>query len=150
MALLRNGIWETKIISYNYHPLDKQLWRPLQQQLDGFPRSSNIPNKKFQKPLSVSIRRLNLRNKNQPNNRELNVSVKASVGASGPPSATAGLYSSGQFELNIENVGKVLDNVRPYLIADGGNVDVVSLESGVVSLKLQDEGENLVIIWTEA
>lgn len=31
----------------------------------------------------------------------------------------------------------VLEDVRPYLIADGGNVDVVSVEDGIVSLKLQ-------------
>nr|GEW24499.1 NifU-like protein 1, chloroplastic [Tanacetum cinerariifolium] len=42
-----------------------------------------------------------------------------------------------QYELNPENVDKVLDDVRPYLIADGGNVDVVGVQNGVVSLKLQ-------------
>ncbi|KAL8527166.1 hypothetical protein ACS0TY_005155 [Phlomoides rotata] len=57
------------------------------------------------------------------------------------PSAT-GLYSSDQFELTVENVDKVLENVRPYLIADGGNVDVVSVENGVVSLKLQGACES--------
>lgn len=31
----------------------------------------------------------------------------------------------------------VLEDVRPYLISDGGNVDVVSVEDGVISLKLQ-------------
>lgn len=31
----------------------------------------------------------------------------------------------------------VLEDVRPYLISDGGNVDVVSVQDGVVSLKLQ-------------
>ncbi|GER55156.1 NifU-like protein [Striga asiatica] len=53
-----------------------------------------------------------------------------------------GLYSAGQFELTAENVDKVLENVRPYLIADGGNVDVVSVEDGVVSLKLQGACES--------
>ncbi|CAI9774264.1 unnamed protein product [Fraxinus pennsylvanica] len=103
--------------------------------LSQFPSSSKITNNKYHKPLSVSIRSFNHKKKNQPNNREF--IVKASVGASGPPSATAGLYSAEQFELTVENVDKVLENVRPYLIADGGNVDVVSVESGVVSLKLQ-------------
>lgn len=51
--------------------------------------------------------------------------------------SATGLYSADQFELTVENVDKVLENVRPYLIADGGNVDVVSVENGVVSLKLQ-------------
>lgn len=31
----------------------------------------------------------------------------------------------------------MLDDVRPYLIADGGNVDVVGVEDGVVLLQLQ-------------
>ena len=30
-----------------------------------------------------------------------------------------------------------LDEVRPYLIADGGNVEVASVEEGVVFLRLQ-------------
>lgn len=50
---------------------------------------------------------------------------------------SGGLYSAEQYELNPENVDKVLDVVRPYLIADGGNVDVVGVQNGVVSLKLQ-------------
>ncbi|RAL42054.1 hypothetical protein DM860_011837 [Cuscuta australis] len=53
------------------------------------------------------------------------------------PGGSPGLYSSQQFELTPENVDKVLDDVRPYLIADGGNVDVVAVEDGVVSLQLQ-------------
>ncbi|CAA0824928.1 NifU-like protein 1- chloroplastic [Striga hermonthica] len=61
------------------------------------------------------------------------IAVKASV---------PGLYSADQFELTAENVDKVLENVRPYLIADGGNVDVVSVENGVVLLKLQGACES--------
>ncbi|OVA16726.1 NIF system FeS cluster assembly [Macleaya cordata] len=48
-----------------------------------------------------------------------------------------GLYSAQTFELTVENVDLVLEDVRPYLIADGGNVDVVSVEDGIISLKLQ-------------
>ncbi|MBA0656209.1 hypothetical protein Goklo_008587, partial [Gossypium klotzschianum] len=44
-----------------------------------------------------------------------------------------------QFELTAQNVDLVLDDVRPYLIADGGNVDVLSVEDGIISLKLQVE-----------
>ncbi|KAJ8620522.1 hypothetical protein MRB53_029051 [Persea americana] len=36
-----------------------------------------------------------------------------------------------------QNVDLVLEDVRPYLISDGGNVDVVSVEDGVIYLKLQ-------------
>lgn len=65
--------------------------------------------------------------------QKLKVSYKVRATAAGSP----GLYSSEQFELTPENVDKVLEDVRPYLIADGGNVDVVSVENGVVSLQLQ-------------
>lgn len=34
-------------------------------------------------------------------------------------------------------VDKALDEVRPYLIADGGNVEVVAVQDGVVMLRLQ-------------
>ena len=40
-------------------------------------------------------------------------------------------------EINFENVDKVLDNVRPALIADGGNVELVDVEDGVIKLRLQ-------------
>ncbi|KAI3679073.1 hypothetical protein L6452_38381 [Arctium lappa] len=64
-----------------------------------------------------------------PQNRRCTTTVEATAGG--------GLYSAQQFELTPKNVDTVLDDVRPYLIADGGNVDVVSVEDGVVSLKLQ-------------
>lgn len=51
--------------------------------------------------------------------------------------AGGGLYSAETYEFTMENVDKVLDEVRPYLIADGGNVEVVGLKDGVVSLRLQ-------------
>ena len=35
-----------------------------------------------------------------------------------------------------ENVEKVLDQIRPSLEADGGNVDLVGVKDGVVSLRL--------------
>lgn len=63
-------------------------------------------------------------------------SVIVSPFASGSQT-TGGLYSAETYEFTMENVDKVLDEVRPYLIADGGNVEVVSVEDGVVSLRLQ-------------
>eukprot|EP01035_Chromulina_nebulosa_P018007 gene18007-23645_t len=41
-------------------------------------------------------------------------------------------------ELTYENVDKVLNEVRPYLIADGGNVSVVSVDSinSIIQLEL--------------
>lgn len=58
--------------------------------------------------------------------------VRASSSGSSP-----GLYSAQKFELTPQNVDLVLEDVRPYLIADGGNVAVVSVEDGIVSLQLQ-------------
>ncbi|KAG2438050.1 hypothetical protein HXX76_005661 [Chlamydomonas incerta] len=40
-------------------------------------------------------------------------------------------------ELSIESVTAALDEVRPYLEADGGDVEVVEVENGVVYLRLQ-------------
>lgn len=47
--------------------------------------------------------------------------------------------AEGELSLTMENVDKVLDEVRPYLIADGGNVAVegVEAEEGKVFLKLE-------------
>eukprot|EP00798_Chlamydomonas_sp_ICE-L_P000998 gene998-3829_t len=39
-------------------------------------------------------------------------------------------------ELTEENVEKVLDEVRPFLMADGGNVDFVAIEGATVMLRL--------------
>jgi Fe-S cluster biogenesis protein NfuA len=40
-------------------------------------------------------------------------------------------------ELTNENVEKVLDELRPYLMADGGNVELVELDGPIVKLRLQ-------------
>ncbi|MEO0853708.1 MAG: NifU family protein, partial [Cyanobacteria bacterium J06648_11] len=40
-------------------------------------------------------------------------------------------------ELTPENVETVLDELRPYLMADGGNVELVELDGPVVKLRLQ-------------
>ena len=39
--------------------------------------------------------------------------------------------------LTTDNVETVLDELRPYLMADGGNVDLVDIEGAIVKLKLQ-------------
>ncbi|NEP84705.1 MAG: NifU family protein [Okeania sp. SIO3B3] len=39
--------------------------------------------------------------------------------------------------LTPENVEIVLDELRPYLMADGGNVELVEIDGAVVNLKLQ-------------
>ena len=42
-----------------------------------------------------------------------------------------------QLELTVENVDLVLEDMRPYLMADGGNVAVRDIKDGVVMLELQ-------------
>lgn len=39
--------------------------------------------------------------------------------------------------LTSENVETVLDEMRPYLMSDGGNVELVELDGPVVKLRLQ-------------
>ena len=39
--------------------------------------------------------------------------------------------------LTPENVETVLDELRPYLMADGGHVELVELEGPIVKLRLQ-------------
>ncbi len=40
-------------------------------------------------------------------------------------------------ELTKENVETVLDEMRPYLMSDGGNVELVDLDGATVKLRLQ-------------
>lgn len=39
--------------------------------------------------------------------------------------------------LTTENVETVLDTLRPYLMSDGGNVELVELDGPIVRLRLQ-------------
>ena len=45
--------------------------------------------------------------------------------------------SSESMALTNENVEKVLDELRPFLIADGGNVEIVEIDGPVVKVRLQ-------------
>ncbi|WP_219884561.1 NifU family protein [Merismopedia glauca] len=40
-------------------------------------------------------------------------------------------------ELTPTNVEQVLDELRPYLMADGGNVELVEIDGPIVKLRLQ-------------
>ncbi len=37
----------------------------------------------------------------------------------------------------MERVEKALDSIRPALMADGGNVELVAIEDGIVKVRLQ-------------
>ena len=39
--------------------------------------------------------------------------------------------------MTVESVDSALEEVRPFLIADGGNVEVVDVSGGIVALRLQ-------------
>jgi Fe-S cluster biogenesis protein NfuA len=39
--------------------------------------------------------------------------------------------------LNSPNVETILDEMRPYLISDGGNVELVEIDGPIVKLRLQ-------------
>ncbi len=39
--------------------------------------------------------------------------------------------------LTDDNVEQVLDELRPYLMADGGNVELVEIDGPIIKLKLQ-------------
>jgi Fe-S cluster biogenesis protein NfuA len=39
--------------------------------------------------------------------------------------------------LTMENVETTLDELRPYLMADGGNVELVEIDGPIVKLRLQ-------------
>ncbi len=55
---------------------------------------------------------------------------------SSPAEAPAALETDPQ-ALTITNVERVLDELRPYLMADGGNVEVVEIDGPVVKVRLQ-------------
>jgi Fe-S cluster biogenesis protein NfuA len=46
-------------------------------------------------------------------------------------------HTSDPTALTHDNVERVLDELRPYLMADGGNVEVVELDGPVVKVRLQ-------------
>ncbi len=39
--------------------------------------------------------------------------------------------------LTHENVDKVLDELRPFLMADGGNVEIVEIDGPIIKVRLQ-------------
>lgn len=45
--------------------------------------------------------------------------------------------TTGGLALTVENIEMILDEVRPYLMADGGNVELHEIDGNVVTLKLQ-------------
>ncbi|XP_020959575.1 nifU-like protein 1, chloroplastic [Arachis ipaensis] len=69
------------------------------------------------------------------NKRRISLTCSASNNTSSSSSSSSGLYSAQKYELTAANVDMVLEDVRPYLISDGGNVEVVSVEGGECVVK---------------
>ncbi|KAK9852334.1 hypothetical protein WJX84_005018 [Apatococcus fuscideae] len=55
----------------------------------------------------------------------------------GVQSSMAGTDEVGPREMSIDTVDKALDEVRPYLMADGGDVEVAGVDNGIITLRLQ-------------
>ena len=56
----------------------------------------------------------------------------AAAETAAPPTSTIGPLA-----LTLDNVEIVLDEMRPYLVADGGNVAVRGIDDGIIQLELQ-------------
>ena len=59
-------------------------------------------------------------------------------GANAKPAAAT--PAAATLEFTVDNVDKTLDEVRPYLISDGGNVKVVSVDTASFGVELQLQG----------
>ena len=53
------------------------------------------------------------------------------------PLGAAGEGADGSKQMSMATVDTALDDVRPYLMADGGNVTVVEVAEGIVRLRLE-------------
>jgi Fe-S cluster biogenesis protein NfuA len=57
--------------------------------------------------------------------------------AEASPSEASGAVVDDPHALTLENVERTLDELRPYLMADGGNVEVVEIDGPIVKVRLQ-------------
>ena len=57
--------------------------------------------------------------------------------ATDTPSVAPDAATADPRALTIPNVERVLDELRPYLMADGGNVEIVEIDGPVVKVRLQ-------------
>ena len=64
-------------------------------------------------------------------------STSASPATEPVASAVASAEASDPRALTLENVERALDELRPYLMADGGNVEVVKIDGPIVKVRLQ-------------
>jgi hypothetical protein len=60
-----------------------------------------------------------------------------STPATSATASPANTEASDPRALTLENVERALDELRPYLMADGGNVEVVEIDGPIVKVRLQ-------------
>lgn len=89
-----------------------------------------------------SIRRLRLRDpafiQQDSTHTKTTVTMTESIEKISPvPTETTATQTRDTLELSLDNVEKVLDEMRPYLISDGGNVTVVDIDGATVRLRLE-------------
>ncbi len=63
--------------------------------------------------------------------------AETSTSASPTTEPAASAEASDPRALTLENVERALDELRPYLMADGGNVEVVEIDGPIVKVRLQ-------------
>ena len=61
----------------------------------------------------------------------------APTGATPSNTASASSAHADPHALTLDNVERTLDELRPYLMADGGNVEVVEIDGPIVKVRLQ-------------
>ncbi|KAA8545480.1 hypothetical protein F0562_020264 [Nyssa sinensis] len=84
----------------------------------------------FRSRISIS-RRSNLVRRSSSRSVQIRLPARRVVKAIATPESAV------ELPLTAENVESVLDEIRPYLIADGGNVALHEIDGNVVRLKLQ-------------
>ncbi|GAB2283507.1 NifU-like protein 2, chloroplastic [Dionaea muscipula] len=92
--------------------------------------------------IALSRRRVNLFIRSQSRSFSRPVSFRHPSGRQQVIKAVATPDSTVELPLTAENIELVLDEVRPYLMADGGNVALHEIDGNVVRLKLQGACES--------
>jgi Fe-S cluster biogenesis protein NfuA len=65
------------------------------------------------------------------------MSSDTTTSTSEAPAAAEAALAHDPRALTVDNVERVLDELRPYLMADGGNVEIVEIDGPIVKVRLQ-------------
>jgi len=89
--------------------------------------------RQHQKVSSLLLQRIKVGGGRKSSSSTRTTTTTTTTRAAGEPASSI----NETLELTGDNVEKVLDEVRPYLISDGGNVELVEIDGLVVKLRLQ-------------